>query len=125
MLRNQAMEQGFVVADADLSPERRLAGSKNQSVATYRELMGNIATRTNPNGGTIALILEKWISTLLAQVAQELGYVPRGMHPDACDACRKLWLYRSFTQIDTFLLESLCKSFRYLIKLLFDYNFSQ
>ena len=49
--------------------ERRLAGSKNQSVATYRELMGIIATRTNPNGGAIALILEKWISTILAQVA--------------------------------------------------------
>jgi len=77
LLRNQAMEQGFVVADADLSPERRLAGSKNQSVATYRELMGNIATRTNPNGGAIALILEKWISTILAQVAQETGLRPK------------------------------------------------
>jgi hypothetical protein len=71
------MEQGFVVADADLSPERRLAGSKNQSVATYRELMGNIATRTNSNGGAIAFILEKWISTILAQVAQETGLRPK------------------------------------------------
>jgi hypothetical protein len=59
------MEQGFVVADADLSPERRLAGSKNQSVATYRELMGNIATRTNPNGGAIALILEIPLSKVI------------------------------------------------------------
>lgn len=73
LIRNQAMEQGFVVADADLSPERRLAGSKNHGVATYRELMGNIATRTNPNGGAIALILEKWISSILSQVAQETG----------------------------------------------------
>src|SRR6478735_1176275 len=30
MLRNRAMEQGFVVADADLSSERRLAGSNNE-----------------------------------------------------------------------------------------------
>ncbi len=73
LIRNQAMEQGFVVADADLSPERRLAGSNNQGVATYRELMGNIATRTNPNGGAIALILEKWISSILNQVAQDTG----------------------------------------------------
>ncbi|HEY9727869.1 MAG TPA: BREX system ATP-binding domain-containing protein, partial [Chroococcales cyanobacterium] len=65
LIRNQAMEQGFVVADADLSPERRLAGSNSQGVATYRELMGNIATRTNPSGGAIALILEKWISSIL------------------------------------------------------------
>jgi hypothetical protein len=73
LIRNQAMEQGFVVADADLSPERRLSGSNNQGVATYRELMGNIATRTNPNGGAIALILEKWISSILNQVAQDTG----------------------------------------------------
>jgi hypothetical protein len=76
LIRNQAMEQGFVVADADLSPERRLAGSNSQGVATYRELMGNIATRTNPNGGAIALILEKWISSILSQVAQETGKRP-------------------------------------------------
>ena len=73
LIRNQAMEQGFVVADADLSPERRLSGSNNQGVATYRELMGNIATRTNPSGGAIALILEKWISGILNQVAQNTG----------------------------------------------------
>ncbi|MEW6495201.1 MAG: ATP-binding protein [Cyanobacteriota bacterium] len=76
LIRNQAMEQGFVVADADLSPERRLAGSKNHAVATYRELMGNIATRTHPNGGAIALILEKWISSILSQVAQATGKRP-------------------------------------------------
>lgn len=76
LIRNQAMEQGFVVADADLSPERRLAGSNSQGVATYRELMGNIATRTNPSGGAIALILEKWISSILSQVAQETGKRP-------------------------------------------------
>jgi hypothetical protein len=75
-IRDRAMEEGFVVADADLSPERRLAGSKGQGLATYRELMGNLATRTNPNGGAIALILEKWISTILTQVAQETGKRP-------------------------------------------------
>ena len=76
LIRNQAMEAGFVVADVDLSPERRLAGSKNQAVATYRELMKNLATRTTPNGGAIALILEKWISTILTQVAQATGKRP-------------------------------------------------
>ncbi len=76
LLRNQAMEQGFIVADADLSPERRLAGSNNQGVATYKELMKNIATRNNPDGGAIALILEKWISGILSQVAQETGKRP-------------------------------------------------
>jgi hypothetical protein len=76
LLRNQAMEAGFVVADADLSPECRLAGSRNQGVATYRELLKNMATRTSPGGGAIALILEKWISTILSQVAKDTGKRP-------------------------------------------------
>ena len=37
LVRNRAMELGFVVTDADLSLERRLAGSNNQGLATYRE----------------------------------------------------------------------------------------
>ncbi|MCW6035162.1 ATP-binding protein [Spirulina subsalsa FACHB-351] len=76
LIRHLAMEQGFVVADADLSPELRLAGSKNQAVATYRELMKNIATRTSPKGGAISLILEKWTSGILSQVAQTTGKRP-------------------------------------------------
>lgn len=76
LIRNLAMEQGFVVADADLSPELRLAGSKHQAIATYRELMKNIATRTSPKGGAIALILEKWTSSILSQVAQATGNRP-------------------------------------------------
>ncbi|MGK7925694.1 MAG: BREX system ATP-binding domain-containing protein, partial [Spirulina sp.] len=76
LIRNLAMERGFVVADADLSPELRLAGGKHQAIATYRELMKNIATRTSPNGGAIALILEKWTSSILSRVAQATGKLP-------------------------------------------------
>jgi len=49
------MERGFVVVDADLSPERRLVGS---GVATYRELMQNISTKSRPDGGGSAPILD-------------------------------------------------------------------
>ena len=38
-IRNYAMDRNFVVADADLSPERRLQGTKGQGLATYKELM--------------------------------------------------------------------------------------
>lgn len=76
LLRNQAMERNFVVADVDLSPERRLAGTDGQGVATYRELMQNIATKTHPNGGALALILERWISQIQTQVAQDTGLRP-------------------------------------------------
>ena len=41
-IRTHAMGEGFVVADADLSPERRLQGGQGQGLATYRELIRNI-----------------------------------------------------------------------------------
>lgn len=76
LLRNQAMEQGFVVADADLTPERRLAGGNGASVATYRELMSHLATKSRPDGGALAIVLERWIAAIQTQVAQETGTKP-------------------------------------------------
>lgn len=73
LVRNHAMEKGFVVADADLTPERRLAGSGGSSVATYRELMRNLATKSRPDGGALAPILERWIAGIQTQVAQDTG----------------------------------------------------
>lgn len=76
LIRNYAMERGFVVADADLSPERRLVGNNGQGVATYRELMQNISTKIRPDGGALAPILEAWINTIQNQVAQDTGMRP-------------------------------------------------
>lgn len=73
LIRNHAMDRGFVVADADLSPERRLTGSQRQGVATYRELMKNLATKTRPDGGALAAILERWIASIQMQVMQSSG----------------------------------------------------
>jgi hypothetical protein len=74
LVRNLAMEQGFVVADADITPERRLAGSG--SVGTYRELMKNLATKSRPDGGALAIVLERWIAGIQTQVAEESGTKP-------------------------------------------------
>lgn len=83
LIRNRAMEQNVVVADADLTPERRLAGSSGEGLATYRELVRNLATRTRPDGGALPVILEKWISGIQAQVQTatamrptDLGFTP-------------------------------------------------
>ncbi len=73
LIRNHAMDRGFVVADADLSPERRLTGSQRQGVATYRELMKNLATKTRPDGGALPAILERWIAAFQMQVMQSTG----------------------------------------------------
>lgn len=70
-LRNYVMERNFVVVDADLSPERRLQGTKGQGLATYRELVRNMATKTRPEGGALPLILDRWISQVQQQVMNE------------------------------------------------------
>ena len=53
-IRTHAMGEGFVVADADLSPE---------GLATYRELIRNISTKTRPEGGALNLILDRWVAS--------------------------------------------------------------
>lgn len=75
-IRNYVMDQGFLVADADLSPERRLQGTRGQGLATYRELIGNLSTKTKPEGGALTLVLDRWISGLQTEALQETGLEP-------------------------------------------------
>ncbi|MBY9079295.1 ATP-binding protein [Paenibacillus sp. HN-1] len=75
-IRNYAMDRGFAVADADLSPERRLVGTKGQGLGTYRELLSHLSTRTRPDGGALETILQKWISGLQQKVMREKGMDP-------------------------------------------------
>ena len=75
-IRNYVMDRGFIVADADLSPERRLQGTRGQGLATYRELIGNLSTKTKPEGGALTLVLDRWISSVQMQASQETGLMP-------------------------------------------------
>jgi len=68
IIRNYAMEQDFVVADVDLSPEKRLSGSGNQGLNTYRELMQRLSTKLRPDGGALEAIMQKWISSVKMNV---------------------------------------------------------
>ena len=63
-IRTHAMGNDFVVADADLSPERRLQGGQGQGLATYRELIRNLSTKTRPEGGALQLVLDRWVAAL-------------------------------------------------------------
>lgn len=76
LIRNYAMDRDFVVADADLGPERRLAGTDGAGVATYRELLRNLSTKTRSDGGALTAILERWISGVQAQVVKEMSLRP-------------------------------------------------
>jgi hypothetical protein len=69
-IRNFATASGFAVVDADLSPERRFAGTKGQGLATYRELVQNLSVKSKPDGGALALVLDKWIAGGAERVAE-------------------------------------------------------
>ncbi len=75
-IRNYVMDKGFIVADADLSPERRLQGTRGQGLATYRELIGNLSTKTKPEGGALTLVLDRWISGVQTEAVRETGLIP-------------------------------------------------
>lgn len=75
-IRNYVMDRNFIVADADLSPERRLFGTRGQGLATYRELISNLSTKTKPEGGALTLVLDRWISGVQAQAVAESGLQP-------------------------------------------------
>ncbi len=71
LVRGYALERDFITADADLSPERRLYGSGGAGVATYRELIKNLASRSCPDGGALPKILARWIDSLRNRLREE------------------------------------------------------
>lgn len=75
-IRNYVMDRNFVVCDADLSPERRLQGTKGQGLATYKELIRNISTKTRPEGGALTLIVDRWINAVQTETAAESDLSP-------------------------------------------------
>ena len=70
-IRNYATAKGFAVVDADLSPERRFAGTKGQGLATYKELIKNLSVKSKTDGGALPLVLEKWISGIQLSVKSQ------------------------------------------------------
>ena len=82
-IRNYVMAKNFVVVDADLSPERRLQGTRGQGLATYKELIRNMSTKTKPEGGALSLILDRWISNVQQEVmvSSGLGITDPGLPP--------------------------------------------
>ncbi len=74
MMKTYALDSGFVVVDADLSPNRRFFGNNGQGLATYKELIKNMSTKTKPEGGALSLILQKWLNNIQIKIMQEKNY---------------------------------------------------
>ena len=75
LIRGRALERGFISADADLSPERRLTGGNGAGLATYRELMMNLACKASPEGNALPTILSRHFTSLKVELAEE-GMLP-------------------------------------------------
>ena len=75
-IRSYAMENDFLTADADLSPEKRLTGSRRAGLETYRELVSRLSTKLRPGGGALESILQQWINSV------KTGLAGSGVSPD-------------------------------------------
>ena len=84
LIRGYALERDFLTADADLSPERRLYGTGGSGVATYRELIKNLASKSSPDGGALPKIIARWIDVLKTELLSE------GISPDCSEFAIRL-----------------------------------
>jgi len=67
VVRSIALQRKLVTVHADLSPDRRLHATTGQARGLYAELMRNMATRANPDGGAMASVVERFVTHALAQ----------------------------------------------------------
>lgn len=76
LIRSVALEKKLVTAHVDLTP-RTLSRDGGQARALYAELMRSVATRTKPEGGGLASVVERFVTTALNDARA------RGVSPDA------------------------------------------
>ena len=62
LIRLVALEKGMVVVSADMAPDRRLHATGGQARSLYAEMTRNASTRTKPDGGAMASIVERFAS---------------------------------------------------------------
>lgn len=73
LIQAVALDRRFVVAKADITTDRRLNGSGGVARALYSELAKNIATRSKPDGGALASLVERWVSDVAHEVTSGGG----------------------------------------------------
>ena len=62
LVRLIAIEKGMVALSADMAPDRRLHATGGQARSLYAEMTRNASTRTKPDGGGMASIVERFAS---------------------------------------------------------------
>lgn len=67
LVRAIALERNLVTLNADLSPDRRLHATGGQARSLYAELLRNISTRSKPDGLATPSVVEKFVTSALAE----------------------------------------------------------
>jgi len=67
---NVAHEQGFLVAGADITTERRLQGSGGQPRALFSELAKNLSSKARPDGNALTSVIDRF----LHEEAEKVGH---------------------------------------------------
>ena len=71
LVRSVALEKGLVTLHADLNPDRRLHATGGQARNLFAELARNTATRTAPEGGALAAVVERFVTRARQEADQE------------------------------------------------------
>ena len=74
-IRTLALQKKLVTVHADLAPDRRLHATGGQARSLYTELMRNLSTRANPDGGAMTSVVERFVTTAMSD-AQETAKSP-------------------------------------------------
>lgn len=86
LIRNEAQRRKFVVAQADITTDRRFQGTGGQAKSLYSALMQALSTRSRPDGNALQNIVERWIG----DVDHELRVSGGGTEDDVKRAFAKL-----------------------------------
>lgn len=73
LIRNVAFSRKFVVAQADITTDRRFHGSAGQARALYAELMRNLSTRSRPDGNALPNVIERWVGDIDHRIRSSAG----------------------------------------------------
>ena len=78
LIRNVAQKRKFVVAQADITTDRRFQGTGGQAKSLYSELMRNLSTRSRPDGNALQNVAccFVWGATFMITTAS-WGFQPR------------------------------------------------
>ncbi|MBO7151166.1 MAG: ATP-binding protein, partial [Clostridia bacterium] len=96
LLRGYAIDRGFLTSDADLSPERRLCGGNGSGIATYRELLRNLASKASPENGALTAVLSRHFTQMKSRLVEN-GILPEG---EAFLPALKKEIYRSLSSLE-------------------------